>query len=90
MPPRWAQEPKATSTFALRRSRWAISSCSVVRMAPFTKAARMDPSSMASTSAFLKSRATGQNTMSTAATTSRIFSARSTTASSQPPQEEHQ
>ena len=39
MPPRWAQLPKATRTCAFRRSRWAISSCSVVRMAPLMKAA---------------------------------------------------
>ena len=54
------------------------------------KAARIEPSGRASTSLRLKSSATGQSTMSTAPTTSRIFSARSTTASSQPPQDAHQ
>ena len=50
----------------------------------------MDPSGMASTSAYLKSIATGQRTMSTFSTTPRMSSARSTTVSSHPPQEAHQ
>ena len=90
MPPSCAQAPKAITYCDFLRSRWAISSCSVVRMAPLMKVATMDLSAMASTSLRLKSIATGHSTMSTAATTSRMSSARSTTASSQPPQEAHQ
>ena len=59
-------------------------------MAPLRNVATMDLSGIASTSFFLKSIATGQKTMSTASTTPRMSSARSTTASSQPPQEAHQ
>ena len=90
MPPCAAQAPKAMSTCDLRRSRRAIASWSVVRMAPLRKVATMPPSGIASTSFSLKSSATGQKTMSTAAATSSTFSARSTTASSQPPQAPHQ
>jgi len=50
----------------------------------------MEPSSIASISLRLKSIATGHMTMSMAPTTSRMPSAKSTTASSQPPQEAHQ
>ena len=90
MPPRWAHAPYAIKTWLLRRSSRAISSCSEVRMAPLSNVATIDPSGMASTSFFLKSSATGQKTMSTASTTIRISSARSTTDSSQPPHEAHQ
>ena len=50
----------------------------------------MDLSGIASTFFFLKSIATGQKTMSTASITPRMSSAKSTTASSQPPHEAHQ
>src|ERR1035438_5898671 len=73
-----------------RRSRWAISSCSVERMAPLRRVAVIDLSGIALSSMYLKSIATGQRTMSTAATTPRMSSARSTTVSSQPPHEAHQ
>jgi hypothetical protein len=67
-----------------------MASCSEERMAPLSSVAKMDWSAMASTSRYLKSIATGQNTMSTRSTTARMSSARSTTVSSHPPQEAHQ
>jgi len=90
MPPELAQAPKEMTNWLLRRRRRTHSSCSVVRIAPLMKETVMDLSGRASMSFFLKSIATGQRTMSTAFTTPRMSSARSTTASSQPPQEAHQ
>ena len=89
-PPQAAQAPKAMTSCDLRRSSFATRSCSAVRTAPLMNDTAMAPSSRASTSEYLKSSATGQSTISTAAVTSRMSSARSTTASSQPPQEAHQ
>ena len=90
MPPRWAQAPKATTSCAFWRSMCTHSSCSDIRTPPLMKATAMDLSGIASMSRRLKSMATGQSTMSTASTTLRICSSRSTTASSHPPQEAHQ
>src|SRR5512136_1155990 len=77
IPPRWEQLPKETTRPDFLRRSLAISSCSDIRTAPLMKLTAMDLSGRASTSLTLKSRATGQNT-------------RSTTASSQPPQLAHQ
>ena len=61
-------------------------SCSLLRMEPLKNVMSIWPSGMASTSLYLKSMATGQNTISTASTTSNMASFRSSTAISQPPQ----
>jgi hypothetical protein len=87
MQPSLAQDPKATRTLDFFLSTWAMCSCSLVRMLPLNKHTSMAPSSIASTSRTLASTATGQNTMSKAAATSRIFSLRARTAISHPPQE---
>src|SRR5512139_591027 len=87
MQPSWAHEPKATSTFDLRRRRWARCSFSLVRIDPLNRQTSMWPSGMASTSLYLKSTATGQKRMSATASMSRIFSRSSTMAISQPPQD---
>src|SRR5271169_6509502 len=85
-----AQDPKATTSVLFLLSSFAISSCSDVRTAPLIIETSIPPSLIASTSCFLKSIATGQKTMSTALTTPRMSSARSTTDSSHPPHEAHQ
>src|SRR4030042_7148949 len=86
MPPKQAQAPKATITLDLSRSSLAISSCSVLRIAPLKRHRSMLLSSMARTWWYLKSRAIGQNTISTRLAISSIFSFVSRTATSQPPQ----
>ena len=90
MPPELAQAPKETTTWLFFLRSRTHSSCSEVRTAPLMKLATIDLSGLASMSSFLKSIATGQRIISTASTTLRMSSARSTTASSQPPQEAHQ
>src|SRR3990172_6629223 len=79
-PPMWEQLPNAITNRDFLRGSFAISSCSESRIAPLMKLTVMEPSGIASTSDTLKSRATGQNTMSTAFTTSSTASPRSTTA----------
>src|SRR5512136_544217 len=87
MQPSFAHEPNATSTWLFWRSSLAICSFSSLRIPPLKRHNRMDLSSIASTSLYLASIATGQNTTSKFASTSRIFSAMFRTAISQPPHE---
>ena len=87
MQPSLAQEPKATRTFDLRRSSWAMYSCSLVRMPPLNRQTSISPSAIFSTSRTLPSVMQGQKTMSKAAATSRIFSSIARIEISQPPQE---
>src|SRR5512143_1119724 len=85
MQPSVAHEPNATRILDLRRSRWAISSFSLLRMPPLNRHSKIEPSSIALTSLYLASIATGQKTTSKLASTSRIFSPIFSTAISQPP-----
>src|SRR3972149_5745256 len=87
MHPSHAHDPNATKIFDLRRISFAISSFSLLRIAPLNSVSKIEPSAMASTSLYFASIATGQNTMSKFASTSRIFSWMFRTAISQPPQE---
>src|SRR5512136_13453 len=73
------------STLALRRSRCAISAFSSLRIAPLKRQIVILPSSIASTSLYLASIATGQKTTSKLASTSRIPSWIFSTAISHPP-----
>src|SRR5574342_148577 len=87
MQPSQAQEPKATRSFDFLRSNLAMCSFSSLRMPPLNRVSRIEPSSIASTSLYLASMATGQKTTSKLASTSRIFSWMLSTAISQPPHE---
>ena len=64
MPPWQAHAPKATNTFDFSRNILAISSCSVLRMAPLNRHKSMLLSGIFLTSLYLKSMAIGQKTMS--------------------------
>ena len=84
--PSLAHEPNATRKADLRRSSRAISAFSLLRIPPEKRVRSIDPSGIASTSAYLASMTAGQNTMSKASATSRIASLRLRTLMSQPPQ----
>ncbi len=90
MQPSLAQEPKATRTLDLARSRCAISASSSVRMPPSKRQTSISPSSMARTAERLPSMAAGQKTGSQRSVNSMSFMPRLSTATSQPPQAEAQ
>jgi len=81
-----AQAPNATRIFDFARRTFAMCSCSLFRTEPLKKVTSTYPSGNASTSLYLMSMATGQNTMSACSASSRTFSFVSRTAISQPPQ----
>src|SRR5271157_1981475 len=87
MQPSVAHEPKATRILDFCLSNLAMCSFSSLRMPPLKSVSRIEPSSMASTSLYLASIATGQKTTSKLASRSRIFSLVFNTAISHPPQE---
>ncbi len=64
MLPSWAHEPNATKVLDFARRSFAMCSCSLLRIEPLKKVMSMCLSGMASTSLYLTSMATGQNTMS--------------------------
>ena len=86
MQPSPAQDPNATRNRALRRRSRASAAFSVLRMLPVNRHRSIQPSGIASTSAYLTSMTAGQNTISNAEATSRIRSWRLRMAMSQPPQ----
>ena len=86
MQPSVAHEPKATRIADLRRSSRASSAFSVLRMPPVNRVRSIEPSGIASTSAYLASMTAGQNTISKRSAKSRIASCRLSTLMSQPPQ----
>ena len=90
IPPRCAQEPKATTREHFSRRSLTHSSCSDRRTAPLMNTTATSPGVQPSTSLRFTSSATGHKAMSTASTTFRMSSARSTTVSSQPPHDAHQ
>ena len=87
MHPSEAQEPKATSTFDLRRSNFAMYSCSLVRTPPLNRQTSIAPSGIFSMSRTLPSAMQGHITRSKAAATSRIFASIWRIEISHPPQE---
>jgi hypothetical protein len=90
MQPSPAHDPKATRNRDLRRISLARSAFSVLRIPPVNRHRSIQPSGIASTSAYLTSMTAGQNTISKAEATSAIRSWRLRIAMSQPPHAEAQ